>query len=528
MTVQESNRIALCIAIGFGLLAFLWGVMIPVGESPDEQPHIAYAEFLSSNFRLPVVSDTAQFVQGEAVQPPLYYAMLAGLVRVAGFRNSLMRWVSNPDFDRTSVIGRANAYLNSETRKQSGPSAIFLYHLLRIPTIFFGVFTIWWTWLGLRELKLGSPISLILLAVWASTPQMTFMSGIVGNDVPAAALAALFFWLFARGMCLEDQKTLVLSSFALAAALLTKNTMVPLWLGAVIVCLFNFRRTKLRIGMSAVVVIPVLLAGWSIVRGQLLLDQVMAVKVETDRIIGISDGIAAYASSWLVSTAKHFYHFSLGGIGVIGLNSILLPGYVYGLYIGIALIVLGIIWQVRPNSYMEWLREPYSPLLIGVFLLSAAAIYLFRETGDAMPGRHGLAYMPGLIAFSVAGVDRYRRAINSLTLPHAHTSFWSIVCGGGLVLSVIILATDSIWLSWVAGIARNAGFGMPIAHYVSLARTFLLLTAAACAICLLWNLKGRSYFLNWNPTRKQIVLTVSALYGVNLIILVFYIMRFYS
>ncbi len=63
-------------------------VVTPIGEQSDELAHLNYAELISRRLALP--TDGIQ----ERQQPPLYYVMVAGVLRVTGDNLRAARWVS--------------------------------------------------------------------------------------------------------------------------------------------------------------------------------------------------------------------------------------------------------------------------------------------------------------------------------------------------------------------------------------------------------------------------------------------------
>ncbi len=209
------------------MLALLWGLLVPVGEAPDEGAHIRYAEFLRDHHHLPAQADIIADSLWEGHQAPLYYAALSVILSATGFSLSDIVWTPNPRFDQSSVPGRANLFDNSAIRAAASPRDLALFHLLRVPNALLLALTVWWLWRGLVILLGGmEALSLLVTGVWAFAAQTTFMGGVVGNDMPAAALSALAFLYLARAQNKPGLADLTRAAFVLALAILTKMTVV--------------------------------------------------------------------------------------------------------------------------------------------------------------------------------------------------------------------------------------------------------------------------------------------------------------
>src|SRR5262245_4903031 len=75
------TAIGLALAL-FVLCASLWSLSIPAFESPDEPGHARYVNHMRSRAQLP---EPGREAAGEAHQPPMYYALVAGVSRLAGW-----------------------------------------------------------------------------------------------------------------------------------------------------------------------------------------------------------------------------------------------------------------------------------------------------------------------------------------------------------------------------------------------------------------------------------------------------------
>ena len=69
------------IIIGYALFACCSNFLFPVFEAPDEPSHFLYSRILA-NGMLPVQTDPERSAHAEGFNPPLYYALLAPVLRL--------------------------------------------------------------------------------------------------------------------------------------------------------------------------------------------------------------------------------------------------------------------------------------------------------------------------------------------------------------------------------------------------------------------------------------------------------------
>ncbi|HEY3174759.1 MAG TPA: DUF2142 domain-containing protein [Candidatus Polarisedimenticolia bacterium] len=167
--------------------AALWSLAIPPFETPDEPGHARYVNFLAAGGRLPLAGEEAP---GEAHQPPLYYALAAGVARVGRLGEIPVEPVRNPRF-RWYGGTQENKYLHDAA--ESLPPL----RRLRLMSVAMGAGTaalIYLMGAGSGVLSLRS--AAIAAAAAAFLPQFTFISASLNNDnlanlFSAAALASL-------------------------------------------------------------------------------------------------------------------------------------------------------------------------------------------------------------------------------------------------------------------------------------------------------------------------------------------------
>ncbi|MFN2252113.1 MAG: hypothetical protein ACK2UL_09385 [Anaerolineae bacterium] len=147
---------------------------VPPWEAPDEPWHLAYAEAMAAG-RLPAAEDTY-----EAHQPPLYYAWLAGALRVMGVAE-VPRAPDNPWFP----------YAAAALWHVPGDPAEPLLSALRGFSALLGCVTITLTWSATRAARGGDAAAVLAALTAGLLPQFLFVSHAVTNDTLAVAVGGL-------------------------------------------------------------------------------------------------------------------------------------------------------------------------------------------------------------------------------------------------------------------------------------------------------------------------------------------------
>ena len=123
---------------------------MPVGEAPDEPSHIQYVEIILQTGRLPTILAGSARYSYEAEQPPLYYLLEAGWIRLFWSSNKLAPDLQgNPDFsfDKETPY---NAYLQTYPVTYTLP-----VHLLRLFSTLLGALTLVLIWLSAARYMAG-------------------------------------------------------------------------------------------------------------------------------------------------------------------------------------------------------------------------------------------------------------------------------------------------------------------------------------------------------------------------------------
>jgi 4-amino-4-deoxy-L-arabinose transferase-like glycosyltransferase len=355
------ERIGLIVILAaFAALSVWYGMVTPLFEGPDEAAHFQYVKYLADGKGLPRLGQGPRGVLWEGLQqPPLYYALSAGLTASAGTDTSDLSQLLWTNPHRGGETGGQNLYYHTDREAFPYHGAALAAHLLRWFNTLFGLTTVMATYAAAREVFAGrSMLALGAAAVIAFNPQFIATSGLVTNDVALAAFCSVGTWLLLRTLRRETlpvRDALVLGLMAaLAAATKASGLAFVGWCGLG-VAVISWRRRSLRslwTGWLAVAAPAVIVAGWWYVRQWMLYGSVfpheamVAIQAETIRpeAIPLSEAIAY--SAWL---QKSFW-------GVFG-NGVLMDFPVYAalewvMRLGLAgLALLAVRWWFDASSF---------------------------------------------------------------------------------------------------------------------------------------------------------------------------------
>ncbi len=162
----------------FVVCAAAWSLAVPAFESPDEIGHARYVNFLREQRRLPQPGAQAA---GEAHQPPLYYALAAGLSTAAGWGPIDVDAGRNPRFVWYGGDGMAKyAHHAGERPPLTGTAGTL--HRLRLMSVALAAATALLVFLMGRLAGMTPSAAGLVCGLVAFTPQFTFISASLNND----------------------------------------------------------------------------------------------------------------------------------------------------------------------------------------------------------------------------------------------------------------------------------------------------------------------------------------------------------
>ena len=189
-----STWVAAGIVVAYVLLALWWGVVVPIGEGPDEPGHFNYALFVARVGRLPVQSEGAGEVPGEGHQPPLAYWLMQPALLWLPPAEQTLEMGPNPQF--WPAGDDANAYLRSSRDIWPYSGIGRAWHLARAISALLCGATVALTYAVARRCLPRQPgIALGAAALVAFNPQFVFAGALVSNDALLFALSAALLLL---------------------------------------------------------------------------------------------------------------------------------------------------------------------------------------------------------------------------------------------------------------------------------------------------------------------------------------------
>ncbi len=265
----------LVVAVGYSLAS-------PLYEPTDEIRHFRYVRHILEYRSLPV--QQAEGPRAQSHHPPLYYA-LGALVSawVPVVQDPYYEPPTNPHWGyRYWEVSNdnKNQYLHREEQRFPFRDAALAVYVVRTSTILLGALAVGLVYhTGRLVFAESQVLPLGAAALVAFNPQFLYLSGAVGNDVPATLCSAAVLLVCLRMMRMG---TGLRTDFALGAlfglALLTKLNLAALYLLIALAYLLSARprqdrrfdwRAFIR-GNLIVVGCAVLIAGWWFWRNQAL------------------------------------------------------------------------------------------------------------------------------------------------------------------------------------------------------------------------------------------------------------------
>ncbi len=433
-------------------VAVLYGVTIPIFESPDAGGHYAYIHELTEGRGLPVQgSPSGERVTGYvASHPPLYYTLCAALTFWNEEDVDRQDWAwRNPyhAMGHPGSVANKNYLVHTPAERFPWRGTPLTMHIARLVSTALGALAVVATYgIALELFPDRRWLALGAASLTAFNPMFVFTAARVSNDAAVAAFGSLVVWgavrLAVRGL---SRRGLALTGAALGLATLSKLSGIILAPAVALALLFDTfrtwrqypqisrrRRSGLVIGHWSLVILPALaVCGWWFVRNLLLYGELMGTHAWLSHTatvrsepIGFFDVIPELRglemSYWAmfgwfnVPVAPWMYCFwwVLVRAGVLGLVLVLVDQ-----------------WRVRRFS-----RPVQAGLLIlaFAFLLIFGSVWRFIMIVLGSQGRYLMPVVAAISVFLMLGLSRLipRRWVPGLA---------ALLCGGHLALALVCL-----------------------------------------------------------------------------------------
>jgi hypothetical protein len=214
----------------YALLAVLYLLAIPSGESPDEPGHLQCIEQVALQGRLPLrepkpSGDTwwarESIIAGQmCYHMPLHYLLAGALLRGAALLDNSLRPFefppTNPQFGAEAAL-----FIHDEASLWQQPEPLSLLSV-RLLSLLLGLVTVAGSFTLSRVYLPGEPLAATLAAVLAAGwPQLAYLSRAINNDALATALAIMTLLVLVQTG--RPHRFVLLAAFS-ALALLSKIT----------------------------------------------------------------------------------------------------------------------------------------------------------------------------------------------------------------------------------------------------------------------------------------------------------------
>jgi 4-amino-4-deoxy-L-arabinose transferase-like glycosyltransferase len=371
-------------------LAAAWTFVTPVFETPDEDAHVRYVQFLADAGRLPDPRVDGASAGNESFHPPLYYATLAAVLKASG--------IAYAPVSAQRVAGWT--WENVETFPRNyfelSPQPHGYVYLLRGLSVLFGVVTVICTYVAATLVGGSVAIRAVATAATATLPQFTFMSGAVNPDSLAAALCSVGLVLLLRLLKATVPRAAGVVAFGLVAGLAVLSEYHTIFLLPLAVIGYAFLRQRrarllMRDGVLAGTAFVAVTGWWfglNFVRygdaSGLSMQRLLAPELLTPRSLFDPYFLVYFPTL----TAESF-------LGVFGWLSAFLPAAVYGAYAVLWIIAL---WGIGHGIFVGGSWSPERKALVVAPILVLGLVLYANLTFIAPQGRY---FFPALVALSV-------------------------------------------------------------------------------------------------------------------------------
>ncbi len=430
------------------VVAVLYGVTIPIFESPDANGHYAYIHELTEGRGLPVQgTPSGERVTGYvASHPPLYYTLCAALTFWNREDVDRLDWVWRNPYHAMGYPGSVankNYLVHTPAERFPWRGTPLTMHIARLVSTALGALAVVATYgITLELFPERRWLALGAASLTAFNPMFVFTTARVSNDAAVAAFGSLVVWgavrLAVRGL---SRRGLALTGVALGLATLSKLSGITL---APVVALallldairkFGNRKFVIRkFVVSALVLFgtAALVGGWWFGRNLLLYGELMGTHAWLSHTatvrpeaIGLLDVIPELhgleMSYWAmfgwfnVAVAPWMYRFwwMLARVGVLGL-----------------LFVLADQWRARRVSRSARPVQAGLLVLAFAFLLVFGSVWRFIMIVLGSQGRYLMPVVTAISVFLMLGLSRL--------LPRRWTPGLTVLLGGVHLALVLV------------------------------------------------------------------------------------------
>ncbi len=187
------NSIKFAIAFYFLIGVFMVFTVLPF-ESPDENHHLDYVNFVAENLEIPNQAVPEKRVEWEGGQPPLYYVISSIFVRLFDEENRI-DYNAEKNLDSDFFGGDSTKipiFIHEEAHPifEDGQDKI-LFYTIRLLSVIFGGLNLYFIWKIAEITGLERRWQFVMTLFVALLPQYAFISASVNSDLLADLLATI-------------------------------------------------------------------------------------------------------------------------------------------------------------------------------------------------------------------------------------------------------------------------------------------------------------------------------------------------
>ena len=393
------------------VLAIIYGFVTPPFEGPDEPQHFAYVTWLASGKGFPPQGEAAWDtpIEQEAGQTPLYYLLASLPARTIDLAGSPAVYQPNPYFPGQPIdnnYDNSNRALHPPAEQWPLQGEWLAFYTARLVTMLFGVLLIVGIYLVAMQVRPSVPaFATSSAALVALTPQVLFLSSVVSNDIPAAALGTVAL-VFLAGMIRRVPAPVSGLAFAAGlfiglAAMVKINALLLVMPAAVTVLWLRLgaKSTFKQVALSTLLMGTgtLLVTAWWFLRTALLYGSPLGVGTHdyAPWVIADPESLASPFARWL--EVGRFYWITLGW-GTIRPDT-----WVYSLlFLFVLIAVIGLVLA----AYRRWRTRGLAVDATGAILIMLAVtilanVVLLEVWMNRVIAPYGRLLFPSIAAITV-------------------------------------------------------------------------------------------------------------------------------
>ena len=376
----------------------------PVYESPDENAHLEFINYVTKYQELPDQYEgmtNKEKSVGQGHQHPFYYILTGflnyalndgSIIHINSRFNKLHEWNGGNTFSVPYFYNDRNDVFNTAADKH-------MFYFFRILSVLFGALNIFLVYKITKLITNNELFSLLTAFLMASIPQFAFITGMINNDNLANLMSTVCLYMIVKvfkhnGYSIKLAVTL---GIVLGIAVLTKKTLMFLPPGVVMMLFYKSvfieKEFKNSLRYLAVILsITLLISIWYFVRNSIVYNDVFGTQMEIvtmPELVNKKSLFSYYFISRFLSGLLNSF------IGSFGWMYIRIPLYIHLFYLvlGFAAVFGFIRSKIIQNRYLFNIA-----ILMTLFvLLCLIGITFFNLTYTQHQGR----YMFPVISFIV-------------------------------------------------------------------------------------------------------------------------------